>query len=38
MRSRYAGHPFTTPTDEIAAALEDVSILLNVSIERTKDA
>src|SRR6201993_641663 len=26
MRSRYAGHPFTTPTDEIAAALEDVSI------------
>src|ERR1700744_2706518 len=26
MRSRYAGHPFTTSTREIAAALEDVSI------------
>jgi 4-hydroxyacetophenone monooxygenase len=26
MRSRYAGDPFTTPTPEIAAALEDVSI------------
>lgn len=26
MRSRYAGRPFTTPTPEIAAALEDVSI------------
>lgn len=26
MRSRYAGEPFTTPTAEIAAALEDVSI------------
>ncbi|OBJ03412.1 4-hydroxyacetophenone monooxygenase [Mycobacterium alsense] len=26
MRSRYAGHPFTTSTAEIAAALEDVSI------------
>ena len=26
MRSRYAGHPFTTSTPEIAAALEDVSI------------
>lgn len=26
MRSRYAGQPFTTPTPEIAAALEDVSI------------
>jgi 4-hydroxyacetophenone monooxygenase len=26
MRSRYAGHPFTTSTPEIAAAPEDVSI------------
>src|SRR5246127_3457579 len=26
MRSRYAGHPFTTSTAEIAAALDDVSI------------
>ncbi|KQH78146.1 4-hydroxyacetophenone monooxygenase [Mycobacterium gordonae] len=26
MRSRYAGEPFTTPTAEIAAALQDVSI------------
>ncbi|MCK0176993.1 NAD(P)/FAD-dependent oxidoreductase [Mycolicibacterium sp. F2034L] len=26
MRNRYAGSPFTTPTDEIAAALEDVSV------------
>ena len=26
MRSRYAGRPFTTPTADIAAALEDVSI------------
>ncbi|OBI99056.1 flavin-containing monooxygenase [Mycobacterium asiaticum] len=26
MRSRYAGQPFTTPTSEIAAALEEVSI------------
>ncbi|OBG18749.1 NAD(P)/FAD-dependent oxidoreductase [Mycobacterium sp. 852002-51057_SCH5723018] len=26
MRSRYAGRPFTIPTPEIAAALEDVSI------------
>ncbi len=26
MRSRYAGDPFTTPTPEITAALEDVSI------------
>lgn len=26
MRSPYAGDPFTTPTEEIAAALEDVSI------------
>src|SRR5947209_4542840 len=26
MRSRYAGDPFTTPTPDIAAALEDVSI------------
>jgi 4-hydroxyacetophenone monooxygenase len=26
MRSRYAGRPFTTPTPEIAAALEDVSV------------
>lgn len=26
MRNRYAGSPFTTPTDEIAAALQDVSI------------
>ena len=26
MRSRYAGQPFTTPTTEIAAALEEVSV------------
>src|ERR1700691_215962 len=26
MRSRYAGQPFTTPTTDIAAALEQVSI------------
>ncbi|MBO0678671.1 NAD(P)/FAD-dependent oxidoreductase [Mycolicibacterium sp. S2-37] len=26
MRNRYAGRPFTTPTDEIAAALEEVSV------------
>ncbi|KUI09177.1 4-hydroxyacetophenone monooxygenase [Mycobacterium lehmannii] len=26
MRSRYAGTPFTTPTDEIQRALEDVSV------------
>ncbi|MEU9806700.1 NAD(P)/FAD-dependent oxidoreductase [Mycobacterium sp. NPDC050853] len=26
MRNRYAGHPFSTPTQEIAAALEAVSI------------
>jgi 4-hydroxyacetophenone monooxygenase len=26
MRGPYAGHPFTTPTPEIAAALEDVSV------------
>jgi len=26
MRSVYSGHPFTTATSEIAAALEDVSI------------
>ncbi|EUA52732.1 putative 4-hydroxyacetophenone monooxygenase domain protein [Mycobacterium xenopi 3993] len=26
MRSRYAGKPFTTPTAQIAAALEQVSI------------
>jgi 4-hydroxyacetophenone monooxygenase len=39
MRSRYAGHPFTASTAEIAAALEDVSIptLLLSLVHITRD-